>query len=133
MSLNKVKGFINNHENLVNIFADAITYSRWIGSAIIPREYKNCKEEAKAKGIDVSSWCVEDKWAYIILNGGYIIIGNEEKKKPHYLTLAKLRKGWYSLISEYPHNYANIMSENDDSTDHDALIQLALFGEIVYG
>lgn len=49
------------------------------------------------------------------------------------LTLEKLHKGVAILHDKFPHHYAAIITEDDDADIGDALLQCALFGDIIYG
>jgi hypothetical protein len=51
----------------------------------------------------------------------------------HELTSDKVRAGLQVLASKYPHHFADIVGDNSDCITCDALVQCALFGEIIYG
>lgn len=73
------------------------------------------------------------------MNGGAVLIIEnddepDEHKKRHRLTLDSLREGARLMAEKYPQHYHNLLSESEcDAETGDVLIQLALFGEIVYG
>lgn len=50
-----------------------------------------------------------------------------------YLTPNKMKKGAAKLAKEYPEIFQRIKEEQYDAGDADAWLQMALFGEIVYG
>ena len=76
----------------------------------------------------------EDWWADVLLNGGYILVcDKEEEEKPRKLTIEKLEKAWQSDDVEAVRAKANILNEEDDYYDADAIIQIAVFGEVVFG
>ncbi len=118
---------------LINIFATAFYSSFW-GCAHTP----NFTEEEEKKYITASddekeNWCREDRWAHILLNGGYITVEDAEEEEEYKLTFEMMEKGWQLAIEKYPRIYAAIAEGQDDFYDDDAVIQLAIFGEIVYG
>ena len=87
--------------------------------------------------------CIEDKWAAILNNGGTLVVYDEyemdselnegEEPAKHYLTLKDVRKGLRLMKKEYPHHYADLVEENDDAITGDVWLQLAVFGELIYG
>lgn len=87
--------------------------------------------------------CIEDKWAAILVNGGTLVVYDEyemdselndgEEPTKHYLTLKDVRKGLRLMKKEYPHHYADLVEENDDTITGDVWLQLAVFGEVIYG
>jgi hypothetical protein len=87
--------------------------------------------------------CIEDKWAAILINGGTLVVYDEyemdselndgEEPTKHYLTLKGVRKGLRLMKKEYPHHYADLVEENDDAITGDIWLQLAVFGEVIYG
>lgn len=74
-----------------------------------------------------------------IFNGGSLVIAEHEAATEkdgtpkHTLTLAKLSKGLSIMAEKYGKHFGDILSENDDAETADALVQLSLFGEIIYG
>lgn len=49
------------------------------------------------------------------------------------LTRENLQEALLLMIEKYPFHWSSIIEENDDADTGDALLQLALFKEIVYG
>lgn len=131
-----ISDFLKNKENLITILSDAFFNSPWFVPHT-PKAMAFHAENAKEQGIDTDNWCREEKWAYILLNGGYIVIedesDDEEENKTYNLTLENLNEGWKHLIKNHPEMYANIMAENTDFYDMDGLIQCSIFGQIIYG
>lgn len=87
--------------------------------------------------------CIEDKWAAVLINGGTLVVYDEyemdselsdgEEPTKHYLTLKDVRKGLRLMKKEYPYHYADLVEENDDAITGDVWLQLAVFGELIYG
>lgn len=70
--------------------------------------------------------------------GGAMLCGEDSEgdgtfSTKHELNKDKLFYGLGIMAAKYPKHYANIISENDDATTADVLIQCALLGEIIYG
>lgn len=54
------------------------------------------------------------------------------KGQTYELSLDKLKSGLQVLATKYPHHFNDIVKENSDAITGDALVQCALFGDIVY-
>ena len=65
--------------------------------------------------------------------GSIIVIDHEEDGKEHTLDLPKIIEGLQVMGSQYPHHLKNILAETEDATTADALVQCAIFGEVIYG
>jgi len=51
----------------------------------------------------------------------------------HSIDATKLAAALKLMHDKYPHHYANVITDNDDAETGDVLLQLAAFGELVYG
>ncbi len=81
------------------------------------------------------------------LNGGWVILedstgegfpeegeGNPfEVEGGVILNRESVERGLQVLASKYPRHFGDMMSENDDAYTADALIQCAVFGDIIFG
>lgn len=65
--------------------------------------------------------------------GSLTIRDNEADKSHHTLDLKAVKRGLQLMATKYPQHFADIINENDDNDTADALVQLALFGELIYG
>lgn len=114
-------------ETLVNILSTATYGSDWL-TILRPKKYDNLLKE--------ESECREEKWADILLGGGYIVAfaydGDDEPTR-HEVTLDKMKKGLDVLQKDYPKDYADLVTENDDYYTGSNLMQCVLFGEVIYG
>ena len=124
-----IKKIVNNKEFLVDWLANHIYIpSFWakIGVHIdTPNDvYENAKLVNEGR---------EDIWAEVLLNGGFLLIEDVEKEKEYKVSLKDVEKGLKTLIFNYPRNYANIMTEEGDFYDYDALLQCVVFGDVIYG
>ena len=68
------------------------------------------------------------------LKGGSLTIGDIEGQMPDkVLDRAAITKGLELMAEKYPKHYADFLAENDDATTGDVFLQLAVFGEVVFG
>lgn len=68
--------------------------------------------------------------------GGALIISDKDDFEQGSITrldLEAIQKGLAILGEKYPHILSNILAENADADDGDALLQCSLFGDIIYG
>jgi hypothetical protein len=130
-----IKDFTTNHENLVNLLSVATYGNYWP----IIRAFKSDNERGLFKDCE----CREDKWAKALMEGkGVVVYDNYEMDSElnegetptkHYLTMDNVQKGLELMRDEYPRHYADLMEEEDDAITGDVWLQLAVFGEVVYG
>ena len=115
------------HDFICNILCTAFYDSSWFAFGVHQDTDKQIYEDAKT-----CYECREDIWTYVLMHNGYIIIEDIEEEEDYKLSLKDLIKGFKTLMLNYPQHYANIMTKNADYYDCDAVIQCAIFGEIVY-
>lgn len=130
-----IKDFTTNHENLVNLLSVATYGNYWP----IIRAFKSDNERGLFKDCE----CREDKWAKALMEGkGVVVYDNYEMDSElnegetptkHYLTMENVQKGLELMRDEYPRHYADLMEEEDDAITGDVWLQLAVFGELIYG
>ena len=130
-----IKDFTTNHENLVNLLSVATYGNYWP----IIRAFKSDNERGLFKDCE----CREDKWAKALMEGkGVVVYDNYEMDSElnegetptkHYLTMDNVQKGLELMRDEYPRHYADLMMEEDDAITGDVWLQLAVFGELIYG
>jgi hypothetical protein len=112
-------------------------------------EVVNIYTTALEGGIGYWAVCDEYKWQYLYedwennivkpLDPDHVLVvlsdTEDDDFKNEHLTPAKIRAGTKLLIEKYPHLY-QIINDNQfhvDANGADAIVQLGLFGEIVYG
>jgi hypothetical protein len=130
-----INDFITDHENLVNLLSVATYGNEWP----VVKAYKSDAEEGLFNECD----CCEDKWATGLLKGKGVVVYDlfstegelceEEKPEKHHLTIEGVKKGLELMRDQYPRHYADLMEENDDLITGDVWLQLAVFGELIYG
>lgn len=116
-----------NKETLVDIFSTATYGSDWLGICR-PKKFDSLVKEG--------SECREEKWADILLGGGYIVAfaydGDDEPTR-YEVTLDMMKKGLEVFKDKCPYDYADFITENEDYCTCSNLMQCVLFGEVVYG
>lgn len=72
---------------------------------------------------------------YPLSKGGAVIIADkeDETEQEYFIDLENIERGLKLMQEKYPRHFADFISENYDAITGDVLIQLAVFGEIVYG
>ena len=130
-----IKDFTTNHENLVNLLSVATYGNYWP----VIKAFKSDNERGLFKDCD----CREDKWAKALMEGkGVVVYDNYEMDSElnegetptkYHLTMDNVQKGLELMRDEYPRHYADLMEEEDDAITGDVWLQLAVFGELVYG
>lgn len=131
-----IKDFTTDHENLVNLLSVATYGNEWP----VVKAFKSDAE----KGLFEDCECREDKWAKALLQGKGVVVYDcyaldeaeteEEKAEArHEITLANVKKGLELMRDQYPRHYADLVEEEDDAITGDVWLQLAVFGELIYG
>ena len=122
------------HEGLSDLLSVATFGNGWPVIKIKRSEYHLAEEDKYD--------CLEDKWAAILINGGTLVVYDdyeveelEEGEKPtkYTLDLKAVRKGLRLMKKNYPRHWADLVEENDDLITGDVWLQLAVFGELIYG
>ena len=123
------------HDGLSDLLSVATFGNSWPCIKIKRSQY-HLAEEHKYE-------CIEDKWAAILVNGGTLVVYDEyemdnelnENELPikYTLDLKAVRKGLRLMKKEYPNHWADLVEENDDLITGDVWLQLAVFGEVIYG
>ena len=121
----KITEMLHDPEWLEDMLSTASYGSYWFGYSIhpdTPEEMYNGNWEYR-----------EQKWAHVLLNGGWLEIEDVEEEKSYKVGMAEIETGFRKLMVEEPQCYANIMEENYDQIDAENFIQVVLFGEVIYG
>jgi hypothetical protein len=135
-----IKDFITDHENLTNLLSTATYGNVWP----VVKAYKSDAD----KGLFTDCECMEDKWAEGLLHGKGVVVydcydenidedANDFTEFPesakHHITIKDVEKGLKLMRDQYPRHYADLMEEDDDAITGDVWLQLAVFGELIYG
>lgn len=126
---------ILSHEGLSDLLSTATYGNIWPCIKIKRSEFHLAEE-------DKYEW-TEDKWAAVLLNGGTLVVydyndcGSElsdnEQPTKHTLDLKGVRKGLRLMKEQYPKHYTDLLEECEDLITCDVWLQLAVFGELIYG
>lgn len=67
--------------------------------------------------------------------GGSLIIRDisEGEGDTYVLDLSALKRAWRLMEEKFPEHYGRIRAENDDANEGDMFLQLATFGDVIYG
>lgn len=119
-----MKHYLDNQKNLEDLLSTAFYGSSWFAAGT-PLEYREKYPLGEYR---------EERWAKILLDGGHIAVWDDEEKKDLKLTLDMLKKAWADENDKcVAHAKGSILCENADFYDADAIVQKAIFGEVVYG
>lgn len=75
--------------------------------------------------------CIEEIWADALLKGGKLVVTDNESK--YVVDMEKVLKGYSKCYEVSPQTMVNFEEENEDMWDGYNLMQVILFGEIIYG
>lgn len=134
-----IKDFTTNHENLVNLLSVATYGNEWP----LVKTYKSDRDA----GLFNDCECREDKWAKALMFGKGVVVcdlydddaedfdgyGEFPESAKHRITMDNVRKGLELMQEQYPRHYADLVEEDDDAITGDVWLQLAVFGDIIYG
>lgn len=131
-----ITDFITDREHLTDLLSVATYGNYWP----VVRAYKSDAEAGLFSDCDY----YEDKLAVALLNGKGVVVYDqyviedaetEEEKAEgrHPITLADAERGLKLMQEQYPRDYADLMEEEDDAITGDVWLQLAVFGEVIYG
>ena len=125
----KVKEWFKDTENLINFLSTASYDSFFFSFRVKKGTYEDFLTPEEYDTLD----CCEDKWAHVLQRGGSIQIFDIEEEETFPLDLGQILTGATKLMEENPVAMQRIFDGEDDFYDNDAIIQYAIFGEIVYG
>ena len=135
-----ITDFITSHEHLTDLLSVATYGNEWP----VVKAYKSDAD----KGLFDDCECREDKWAKGLMEGKGVVVydlydedaedfDGDIKDFPqsakHTLTLENVKKGLELMRDQYPRRFADLVEEQDDLITGDTWLQLAVFGELIYG
>lgn len=121
----EVKVFDLTKEDLVTFFSCA-TYGCGYWSVKIVRN------SISADVLDTNQ-CIEEIWADALLKGGKLVITDNEEDEKHIINMDDVLKGYSKCYEISPQTMTNFEEEREDMWDGYNLMQVILFGEIIYG
>ena len=132
-SMNKI-----DREFLCDLFSVATYGCEWLEVRTLKSE-SDLDQKFKQEYLEVR--CAEEKWADRLLSGGHVVFydlyemeDGDNKESRHVITLEDVVKGLEKARDgEDPRDFADFINENDDYYTGNNLLQIILFGEVVYG
>ncbi len=67
------------------------------------------------------------------MNDGAVVLQDCETGKKYKLTRKKLERAVGLMAEKYVQAFSDMVSESGDATTGDILVQLAIFGDVIYG
>lgn len=77
--------------------------------------------------------CIEEIWADVLLKGGKLAVIDNEEDEKHIINMESVLKGYSKCYEISPQTMVNFEEENEDMWDGYNLMQVILFGDIIYG
>lgn len=114
-----------NKEHLVEIFSTVTFGSDWL-EIKYQKEFNDLVKEC--------SVCMEEKWADILLAGGYLEAFIHDYVDPLRITFSfvEMEYGFKKFLSECPQEYEDLVNGNVDYYTLSYLMQVVLLGEVVF-
>lgn len=119
---------IVNREFISDLLSGALYDSPWFRCGT----HEDTPTEVYQLAKDASD-CAEDIWAYVVVNGGALLIEDVEDEKEYKIDYKKIIKGFKRFMIDDPRHYAEIMCKECDFWSYDSLLQTIVFGEVIYG
>lgn len=69
----------------------------------------------------------------IVAGKAHLLIVDLDTQQSRKLDRGAIEAGLVIMAKKYPQHFADMISENDDATTGDVLLQCALLGEVIYG
>lgn len=93
-----------------------------------------CAKARLAKGND---WPAEIEYCHELpMAGRYVKLTThnpEDDPKPHLIGRERCAAALQLMAANHPKHFADLLNEDDDADTGDAFLQLAAFGEVVFG
>ena len=115
-------------DTLCNAFEGGSNYWYRIEQFVKPTNFNNTPaDETKFRHL-----------SYPLNEGGALFISDaneagEADKRTECLDMKSIQKGLQLMAKEHPRHFSDMVNDNDDATTGDVLLQLCLFGEVIYG
>ena len=119
------------HEMLVALLCTATYGCDWLEIKTLKSE-RFMDEEVEESVRD--GWCREDRWANRLLKGGHIVCIDYEEESRYELTLDDIKRGLEKAMDgEAVREWADFVDETDDYFTCNNLMQVCIYGEVIYG
>jgi hypothetical protein len=83
--------------------------------------------------------CLEEKWADRLLNNGHLVAydfydeDEDGNPKKYIIDLAMVKSGLQKATEIDPRDWADFVNENEDYFTCNNLLQIIIFGKVIYG
>lgn len=128
-SMNKI-----DREFLSDLFSVATYGCDWLEVRTLKSE-SNLDEQFNSDYLEHR--CREEKWADRLLSGGHLVVyvyDDDGERERYEITLEDVVKGLEKAMNgEDIRDWSDFMNEEDDYYTGNNLLQIILFGEVVYG
>lgn len=91
-------------------------------------------------GLETTRWCGVRNYDYRFVERWFEhpsepleVYDHYEDDQPMDLTKKKLRRGLQLMAEKHPTHFSDLQKEDYDAITSDVLLQLSLFGELIYG
>ena len=123
------------HEMLVDLLCTATYGCDWLEIKTLKSE-RFMDEEVEQSVRD--GWCREDRWANRLLKGGHIVCldyyDDDAQPARYELTLDDIKRGLEKARDgEAVRDWADFVTDEDDYCTCNNLMQVCIFGEVIYG
>ena len=121
------------HEMLVDLLCTATFGSEWLEiKTLVSERFMDDEVEQSVR----DGWCREDKWANRLLKGGHIVCCDyfDDGCERYELTLDDIKRGLEKARDgEAIRDWADFVNYEDDYFTCNNLMQVCIFGEVIYG
>ena len=119
------------HKMLVDLLCTATYGCDWLEIKTLKSE-RFMDEEVEQSVRD--GWCREDRWANRLLKGGHIVCIDYEEESRYELTLDDIKRGLEKARDgEAVREWADFVDETEDYFTCNNLMQVCIYGEVIYG
>ena len=123
------------HEMLVDLLCTATYGCDWLEIKTLKSE-RFMDEEVEQSVRD--GWCREDRWANRLLKGGHIVCldyyDDDAQPARYELTLDDIKRGLEKARDgEAVRDWSDFVNAEDDYYTCNNLMQVCIFGEVIYG
>jgi hypothetical protein len=120
-----------NKDLLVDLFSTATYSCDWL-MIKTPIAERHLDDKFSQEYLD--NRCIEEKWADRLLSGGNICVYDLEEEERYVINFEKIKEGLIKAQTEKAvDDWTDFVDGNDDYFTCNNLLQVIIFGEVVYG
>lgn len=95
--------------------------------------YKEPEEVWRPRDSAPDSHVYKHNWYPISKGGAVLLQDNEDDSKTFTFDLPAVERGLALMAKEAPQHWQDFLREDEDAVTGDVFVQLAVFGEVIYG